>query len=213
MKNLIRFLVLILLAIILAATIYCFFINDNERNLIKNDINQEKNETLEEEVLINDQEENNLNIVTDMNNVNNQEVLDINEFASTFENIENMQVIEGLLESDMLGKNTNEFFDAFELEKMPVTIQKTVQNTGTRIELIPLSDFLDTQMFFYNDIGNLNLYISVSNTIGGNIGYYFSDDVLVQIINNMDEEITPTFEKQDEILERANKLYKIYNKN
>ena len=110
---------------------------------------------------------------------------------------------------DLLGNSVEDFLVTFGVEEIPVMFQKVVNNDGTKITIIPMSDFIDSQEFIYDTDGKLISYRTISNTVGGNVQYIFSDNILTQTINNMEEFVVPVYEEQDEILVRANKLYNL----
>ena len=99
------------------------------------------------------------------------------------------------------GENLKEYFD---VEKLFANV---IVKRG-KIEVIPYIDFLNNQIFYYDNSGKLIFYENVSNSVGGSSKYYFENEVLIDIEHNYDE---PTLvvedEKADEILSRAKSLY------
>ena len=99
------------------------------------------------------------------------------------------------------GENLREYFN---VEKLHANV---IVKRG-KIEVIPYIDFLNNQIFYYDENGKLIFYENVSNGVGGSSKYYFGNDTLLDIEHNYDE---PTAiienEKVEEILYRAEILY------
>lgn len=107
------------------------------------------------------------------------------------------------LSADLLSDSAREFMDYFKVNELSVTV-----NIRERcVELIPTSDFIENMIYYYDDNGNLILYESVSNTVGGSIKYYFENGKSIDVIWDFEEDI----EKQEEyvfaVLGRAQAIY------
>lgn len=198
MKGFVRFIITLLVLGIVAGTVYYaleFHGNQNQFNEIKKD---------ESNVLPNDNS-NKLN----SDKKDNIEPENVSQNQDVVVKFEHTQYVTMNMGNELLGSSVNDLLTAFEATEIPVMFQKVVNNDGTKITIIPMSDFIDTQEFVYDTNGNLVSYTTISNTVGGNVQYIFSDNILIQTINNMEEFIVPVYEEQDEILVRANKLYNL----
>lgn len=112
------------------------------------------------------------------------------------------------LSADLLSDSAREFMNYFKVNELSVTI-----NVKERcVEIIPTSDFIENMVYYYDEIGNLILYESVSNTVGGSTKYYFENGKSIDVIWDYDEDI----EKQEEyvyaVLGRAQAIYDKYLK-
>lgn len=102
-----------------------------------------------------------------------------------------------------------EFFSSFETDKIGISGHKA----GTSVTLIPAPDFIDNQVYHYYDDGTLALYVSVSNTVGGQVKYYFYQDKLVETKNELAEPgLNPQLLDENDILTRAKLVYEKYMK-
>lgn len=198
MKGFVRFLVTLLVLGILAVTVYYAVVIHDNQNIISQ---TSKNE--ESTILNDDENKINLNQKQDKENEN------ISKKEDVVVKFERTQVVTMNMGQELLGDSVNDLLVAFETSEIPVMFQKVVNNDGTKITIIPMSDFIDNQEFIYDINGDLLSYTTTSNTVGGNIQYIFSNNILTQTINNMEEAIIPIYEGQDEILARANKLYNL----
>ena len=120
-------------------------------------------------------------------------------------NTENVTIFEDNVGKEILGEE--EYFTSFEIEE--VGVSGIIANTS--VQLIPNPDFLDTQVYHYYEDGTLALYVSISNTVGGQIKYYFKNGKLIKTVNELDEEsISPTLLNENEILAKARAVYDRY---
>lgn len=198
MKGFVRFVITLFVLAIIAGTVYYAVvvhgnpnqfndINEDESNILQNDSSDESN-SIEKE------------------NAELENVLKNQDVVVKFEHTQYVTMNMG---NELLGNSINDLLTAYETTEIPVMFQKVVNNDGTKIMIIPMSDFVDNQEFVYDINGNLISYTTISNTVGGNVQYIFSDNILTQTINNMEEFVVPIYEEQDEILVRANKLYNL----
>lgn len=202
MKEFIRFLITLIVLMLVAGTIYYAVVIHGNQNVI-NEIKKDENNTSFDEILNrNDSLEidNDDSIKENLNSSSNQDV--IVKFERKYYTTMNMG-------EELLGNSIKDFLIAFEANEIPVMFQKVMNNDGTQITIIPMSDFIDTQEFVYDANGMLLSYTKISKTVGGNVKYIFSNNMLMQTINNMEESIVPVYEVQDEILARANRLYNL----
>lgn len=120
-------------------------------------------------------------------------------------NVEDVTIFEDNVGMDILGEE--EYFTSFEIEE--VGVSGIIANTS--VELIPNPDFLDTQVYHYYEDGTLALYVSISNTVGGQIKYYFKNSKVIKVVNELDEEgMTPILLNESEILAKARAVYDRY---
>lgn len=120
----------------------------------------------------------------------------------------NVKIIDEYLTSSTLGKNTEDYFENFEVDVISVTIE-----VGSfSLVIIPTTDFLDTQEYQFNDSGELVKYICTSNTKGGSMEYYFyNNKILLTISDLLDkDDVQFTNEDVEDILNRAEKLYGMF---
>lgn len=120
--------------------------------------------------------------------------------------------IETTIGEDIGGSTAKEFLTFFtEEEALPATVE--VRNK--MVEIIFASDFLDNQIFIFNDNGELILYKTVSNGVGGEARYYFKNNKNVAIQFDYDEDAANENAKAEdvsEILERSKLVYDTYLK-
>jgi hypothetical protein len=109
---------------------------------------------------------------------------------------------------DILGESVRSFFEFFNLD----TISITVSVSSDRISIMPISDFLNSQTYYYKG-EKLVLYISSSNTIGGDIRYYFSNGKFIGTKKTDGQnEIDVQLENENDIIKRAQKIFDTYMK-
>ena len=139
--------------------------------------------------------------------VKNQNILtDIEKIEYENKNIKDIKLIEDNIEEMLWGEE--EYFDILQDDKVGVSSIIA----GTSVQIIPNPDFLDTQVFHYDMQGNLVMYVLISNTVGGQIKYYFNNGEIVKISNEMEENINVELINKDDILKRANLVYDRYFK-
>lgn len=108
-----------------------------------------------------------------------------------------------LATTDELGNDIESFITSFDALGAYSTFN-IVKNR--LVEIVPASDFLDIQGYYYRD-GNLVMYKREFMGIGGNVKYYFKDGELVALITKIEPEMDFTPEKSAEILKRASNNY------
>ena len=200
MKGLIRFLMTLFVLALIAGTVYYAVVIHGNQNQI-NEMKKEENNI----VLENNQ--NSVDVFENDNKNFEDKNVNVSQNQDTVVKFEHAQYVTMNMGNELLGSSVNDLLVAFENTEIPVIFQKVVNNDGTKITIIPMSDFANNQEFVYDTNGNLISYTTISNTVGGNVQYIFSDGILIQTINNMEEFVVPVYEEQDEILVRANKLY------
>lgn len=202
MKGLIRFLMTLFVLALIAGTVYYAVVIHGNQNQI-NEMKKEENNI----VLENNQ--NSVDVFENDNKNFEDKNVNVSQNQDTVVKFEHAQYVTMNMGNELLGSSVNDLLVAFENTEIPVIFQKVVNNDGTKITIIPMSDFANNQEFVYDTNGNLISYTTISNTVGGNVQYIFSDGILIQTINNMEEFVVPVYEEQDEILVRANKLYNL----
>ena len=190
MKEFIRLIITLIVLLIVFGTIYYVAVIHG-----KSDVVDENN------IVVNDNS-NDVELIE-------KEETNVSENQDVIVNFEQTQVLTMNMGTNLLGSSVEEFLTAFEISETPVLFQKIRNNDGVKITIIPMSDFLDNQEFEYDVNGNLISYTTISNTVGGNVKYFFSNNILSNTVNNMEEGIVPIFEDQNEILARASKLYNL----
>lgn len=134
----------------------------------------------------------------------NKQKEDIKIKIDEIESGEIIKQMDADLELSIAGKDGENLKEYFNVEKLFANV---IVKRG-KIEVIPYIDFLNNQIFYYDNSGKLIFYENVSNSVGGSSKYYFANEVLIDIEHNYDE---PTLvvedEKADEILSRAKSLY------
>lgn len=193
MKEFVRFLITILILTLVGGTIYYTTVINGNKNIVNENAT---NQTNDDKTQVNDLKEPN----EDLNESHSY------EYNVTFEQTQCLTMNMG---KELLGNNVNDLLDVLEVNEIPVIFQRVRNNNGTKITIMPMSDFVDNQEFVYDVNGNLLLYTTISTTVGGNVQYHFSNNILVQTINNMEEFVVPVYEEQDEILARASRLYNL----
>lgn len=130
----------------------------------------------------------------------------INSIEQENKNVIDVKIVEDNVGVEIFGDK--EYFDAMQED----TIGVSCIVAGTSVQIIPNPDFLDTQVFHYTKDGNLIMYISISNTIGGQVKYYFSEDRIIEISNEIEEDIDINLLNEQDILPRAKVVYDRYLK-
>ena len=109
------------------------------------------------------------------------------------------------LTEDIYGKEVTEFKQTLEIEEVFGSIMTDEKSFVT---IIPMPDFLDNQSYYFQD-GKLVAYKKDFMGIGGSVTYYFKDDKIVFIDETkIEEEMVFVSEEENDILERANNVYK-----
>ncbi len=111
------------------------------------------------------------------------------------------------LDLSIAGKDGENLKEYFNVEKLHASV---IVKRG-KIEVIPYIDFLNNQIFYYDDNGDLIFYETVSNGVGGSSKYYFENEVLLGVEHNYDEPtVVVENEKAEEIISRAKSLYSTF---
>lgn len=174
-------------------------IKENEdSNLIDNsieekDVLEEKNEDFIQEMTSGDIEDkiSKINLIETKNNLSN--------LTKSFEDNVNI---------DIMGIKNQDFFDSFDMSQMNVTIQVA----GSMVYIIPMPDLVDNAQYHYDKNGNLALYVCELTGIGGEIRYYFDNEILLTKTTNVDEDIELSYEDVNEIIMRSKLIYNQYMK-
>lgn len=129
---------------------------------------------------------------------------EINEKVIEIESGEIIATLDSDLEPNVVGIDAKEYMDYFDVS----TLKVSVNLKNGKIEIIPYNDFLNNQVFYYDENGKLILYEKVSTTVGGSSKYYFKNDVNISIEHNYDEpSLKITNEDSSDILFRARYMY------
>lgn len=129
---------------------------------------------------------------------------EINEKVIEIESGEIIVTLDSDLEPNVVGIDAKEYMDYFDVS----TLKVSVNLKNGKIEIIPYNDFLNNQVFYYDENGKLILYEKVSTTVGGSSKYYFKNDVNISIEHNYDEpSLKITNEDSSDILFRARYMY------
>lgn len=233
MRGLIKFLITVLV-VVLIGYIVCHFVMNNENNF---DDNQSENIMSGEIVDIYSGENPNVNsdefmeeneqspeiisgeIFNNISGENDSQELSGNYYEESknaidfqIANINSQEIINTFsdsLSSDMLSDLDKEFLVSFGQNELPVTIN-IKENF---VEIIPTSDFLENKIYYYNEVGELIYYESISNTIAGSVKYYFKNNENIYIMDNY-EEVNENLKMEDasQILNRAVNIYNKYLK-
>lgn len=112
---------------------------------------------------------------------------------------------DGLITANEFGSDIDEFLMFFDTlgEYSNINILE-----NKFVEIIPASDFLDIQSYYYKD-NNLVLYERDFIGIGGFAKYYFKDGNLIEIVTEVEPEMNFTPENMDDILKRATNNYNL----
>lgn len=108
-----------------------------------------------------------------------------------------------LATTDELGSDIEEFINNFNTAGAYSTIN-IVKNKF--IEIIPASDFLNLQSYYYKD-GELVMYRCDFIGIGGSAKYYFKDKTQVALITSVEPEMNFKPEQSTNIIKRAENNY------
>lgn len=226
MKSFMKFIVTVLVVAVVGYIAYYLVINntgDTDTSLSGDLELDNKFENLSGEIVDNDSEEieNSGNVSGEVfGNESGEEVLEsvidpkvesinrINEQVLLINSGEVLSTISENLTSDLVSESAREFMTYFKVNELPATINIKEKC----VEIIPVSDFIENMVYYYDENGNLILYESVSNTVGGSSKYYFENGASIDVVWDYDEEI----EKQEEyvfaVLGRAQVIYDRYLK-
>ena len=112
------------------------------------------------------------------------------------------------LTAEYLNKAAQDVVSYFKLKGLGVT----VNTTENAVRIIPDSDFVETEIYVFDEEGHLILYESVSTTVGGSMKYYFENDELIDTVISYEEEVEVKEEKAEDIIARANLVYEKFLK-
>lgn len=207
MNSFLKLLISIVIICIISTTV--LYLLENNSNDIVPDDNQnyiENNEQNEDQI------EDNENISEpneELNTLTKEEmILEIDDIVARNELISFANKKEESIGVDILGSSIQEYMNYFNSESINVEIY--IQ--GTSVRIIPMPDFLNTQIYHFNTDGDLVMYMAVSNTIDKKIKYYFYNGELIDKIVNLEEDIDIEieFENSEEIIQRAVNVYNRY---
>lgn len=122
--------------------------------------------------------------------------------------------VEASIGEDIGGSTVGEFLTFFSEEGIEA-LTATVEVRKNMVEIIFASDFVDNQVFIFDEAGNLIMYKTVSNTVGGEARYYFENGKNIAVQFDYDEEAAnenAKAEDTNEILERSKLVYETYLK-
>lgn len=115
------------------------------------------------------------------------------------------------LSAEFLEPGAEEYMELAGETTIPVNISKEeVNGAGLRIAIMPASDFLNNQIYYFNKYGLLMMYESASLGVGGSIKYYFSNGELIEEENNLQAEVQVKYENEKDILDRADVIYEAF---
>lgn len=226
MKSFMKFIVSLLVIAVVGYIAYYLVINNAKDNTDIVESSGENNKILSGEIIENEIEASIVSgevsdkISGEIAEVSGDEVLEIvvNSKEESMKSIDNqviiinsgevLNTISDNLTSDLLSDSAREFMTYFKVNELSVTI-----NIKERcVEIIPTSDFIENMVYYFDENGNLILYESVSNTVGGSTKYYFENGKSIDVVWNYDEDL----EKQEEyvyaVLGRAQAIYDKYLK-
>lgn len=89
-------------------------------------------------------------------------------------------------------------------------LKDEIKTVGLRLAVMPVADVLNNEIYYFNKYGTLMLYESQSVGVGGSVKYYFSNGKLIAKENNLQETIEVEFENEQDILDRAQKVYNLF---
>ena len=220
MKSFVKFLVTLIVVAVVGVIVYFLLINgkvdnnyeDNYENNLNNGSGEsgDFNDRVPVDIFSGEKTESGDNFSGDFNDAEFNEppvTIDPKEEISNkvalIESGENVTTYQENLEPEIVGESAKDFMNYFEQS----TLSVTVNVKPGKIELIPAIDFLENQVFYYDENGNLILYEEISNTVEGINKYYFKDDVNIDIVSEYEEGVNNTLENSTDILNRAKALY------
>lgn len=138
--------------------------------------------------------------------------LEVDTLVQKITDAQQIDTFSEMIEKGMLGVQVDEYMSYFEINGVSASVQRVTIPEGTKIVVSPMPDFLDIQEFYYDQEGKLMLYKLVSSGVGGYVDYYFSNDTLLQRENKFEEGVEPGVENENEIIQKATKVYDAYSK-
>ncbi len=151
--------------------------------------------------------------LTDADRVRSSNISKINEIAKSVEAQEVSERFDANIGIDVGGELVEEFMAYFETgeEGLPATVEVREQ----MVEIKFVSDFLENQVYIFDKNDKLTLYKTVSNTVGGEIRYYFKGEKNIDIQFDYAEEKAnenADAENVEEIIKRSKLVYDKYLK-
>lgn len=138
-------------------------------------------------------------------------VYEIDRAVEQFENISLDKAKLQNVSTEYLEKGAEEYLDITGESTVQVYVLKDeIKTVGLRIAVMPVADVLNNEIYYFNKYGTLMLYESQSVGVGGSVKYYFSNDKLIAKENNLQEIIEVEFEAEQDILDRADEVYKLF---
>ncbi len=225
MKSFVKFLVTLIVVALVGFVVYYVLIYGGVRNdNLSGDINTNaEHEDQSGEISNQVSGEHNPEIFNNINDVEHENqsgedevtpppvvvdpIEEIDNMVQNIENNENQAILKENLAPEIIGAVARDFLTYFNQTSLAVTINVK----PGKIEVIPDIDFLNNQVFYFDDNGNLILYESISNTVEGISKYYFNQNENIKIDNEYEEGVTPTNEDVTDILSRAKALFEKYS--
>lgn len=138
-------------------------------------------------------------------------VYEIDKAVKQFENISLDKAKLQNVSAEYLEKGAEEYLDITGESTVQVYVLKDeIKTVGLRIAVMPVADVLNNEIYYFNKYGTLMLYESQSVGVGGSVKYYFSNGKLIAKENNLQEIIEVDFENEQDILDRADKVYELF---
>lgn len=114
------------------------------------------------------------------------------------------EVIEDDLYSDIYGTELDEIMKEFEGTKFGADV---ITDKKTFVTIIPYSDFLDNQSYYYKN-GKFVAYVRDFIGVGGSFRYYFKNGKLIKIEKNIEEDPSLFQEENTEKILKAAEFVK-----
>ncbi len=187
MKNKSFIIVVVLIALVIGFGIWKTTYKNNEEDIIKPSKSGDETNISGEASLDKVKYVNDINSYVEEINKNSGDMIQYNTLATT----------------DELGSDIEEFINSFNTEGAYSTINVLKNKL---IEIIPASDFLDLQSYYYKD-GDLVMYKRDFIGIGGCAKYYFKDGEQVALITLVEPEMNFKPEQSANIIKRAKNNY------
>lgn len=140
-------------------------------------------------------------------------IKDIDNLAIKLDAGELQSTNESGISVEVGGAGVAELLTIFEVSGDTLPGKTEVRNN--RVELIFVSDFIENQIFYYDEEGDLVLYKTVSSTVGGEVRYYFVKGESIKVVFDYaeleaNEQATP--DNVQDILARSIIIYNKYLK-
>lgn len=138
-------------------------------------------------------------------------VEDIDNAVMQFEKIDLNNAKSKSIGAEYLQSNVKEYLSVTGESTVTVNLLKDeIKTVGLRLAVMPVADVLDNEIYYFNKYGTLMLYEVDSLGVGGSVLYYFSNGKLIARENNLQETIEVEFENEQDILDRAQKVYELF---